>query len=209
MNLYAYKLSLLKSYANKEGEGNKGTIGIPLVLNMYELLPFWHTFWTSLGYKVKVSPISSHKLYQEGQATIPSDTACYPAKLSHGHINALAKEKVDAIFYPCMSYNFDEKAGDNHYNCPVVAYYPEVLKDNCRELENIPFIFDFIDLSNRDEFIKRYPLMLQKHFPSLKTDDIVEAIHAAYKEYDVHMEDIRKKGKEIIEKARKENKHII
>ena len=209
LNLYAYKLSLLKSYANKEGEGNKGTIGIPLVLNMYELLPFWHTFWTSLGYKVKVSPISSHKLYQEGQATIPSDTACYPAKLSHGHINALAKENVDAIFYPCMSYNFDEKAGDNHYNCPVVAYYPEVLKDNCRELDNIPFIFDFIDLSNRDEFIKRYPLMLQKHFLSLKTDDIVEAIHAAYKEYDVHMEDIRKKGKEIIEKARKENKHII
>ena len=209
LNLYAYKLSLLKSYANKEGEGNKGTIGIPLVLNMYELLPFWHTFWTNLGYKVKVSPISSHKLYQEGQATIPSDTACYPAKLSHGHINALAKENVDAIFYPCMSYNFDEKAGDNHYNCPVVAYYPEVLKDNCRELKNIPFIFDFIDLSNRDEFIKRYPLMLQKHFPSLKTDDIVEAIHAAYKEYDMHMEDIRKKGKEIIEKARKENKHII
>ena len=209
LNLYAYKLSLLKSYANKEGEGNKGTIGIPLVLNMYELLPFWHTFWTNLGYKVTVSPISSHKLYQEGQATIPSDTACYPAKLSHGHINALAKENVDAIFYPCMSYNFDEKAGDNHYNCPVVAYYPEVLKDNCRELENIPFIFDFIDLSNRDEFIKRYPLMLQKHFPSLKTDDIVEAIHAAYKEYDVHLEDIRKKGKEIIEKARKENKHII
>ena len=209
LNLYAYKLSLLKSYASKEGEGNKGTIGIPLVLNMYELLPFWHTFWTSLGYKVKVSPISSHKLYQEGQATIPSDTACYPAKLSHGHINALAKENVDAIFYPCMSYNFDEKAGDNHYNCPVVAYYPEVLKDNCRELENIPFIFDFIDLSNRDEFIKRYPLMLQKHFPNLKTDDIVEAIHAAYKEYDVHLEDIRKKGKEIIEKARKENKHII
>ncbi len=209
LNLYAYKLSLLKSYANKEGEGNKGTIGIPLVLNMYELLPFWHTFWTNLGYKVKVSPISSHKLYQEGQATIPSDTACYPAKLSHGHINALAKENVDAIFYPCMSYNFDEKAGDNHYNCPVVAYYPEVLKDNCRELENIPFVFDFIDLSNRDEFIKRYPLMLQKNFPSLKTDDIVEAIHAAYKEYDVHLEDIRKKGKEIIEKARKENKHII
>ena len=209
LNLYAYKLSLLKSYASKEGEGNKGTIGIPLVLNMYELLPFWHTFWTSLGYKVKVSPISSHKLYQEGQATIPSDTACYPAKLSHGHINALAKENVDAIFYPCMSYNFDEKAGDNHYNCPVVAYYPEVLKDNCRELDNIPFIFDFIDLSNRDEFIKRYPLMLQKHFPNLKTDDIVEAIHAAYKEYDVHLKDIRKKGKEIIEKARKENKHII
>ena len=209
LNLYAYKLNLLKSYASNEGEGCRGTIGIPLVLNMYELLPFWHTFWTKLGYKVKVSPISNHKLYQDGQATIPSDTACYPAKLSHGHIHALAKEKLDAIFYPCMSYNFDEELGDNHYNCPVVAYYPEVLKDNCNELENIPFIFDFIDLSNRQEFEKRYPTMIQKHFPNLKTEDIVHAIHEAYVEYDLHMQDIREKGQEIIREARKQGKRII
>ena len=209
LNLYAYKLNLLKSYASNEGEGCRGTIGIPLVLNMYELLPFWHTFWTKLGYKVKVSPISNHKLYQDGQATIPSDTACYPAKLSHGHIHALAKEKLDAIFYPCMSYNFDEELGDNHYNCPVVAYYPEVLKDNCNELENIPFIFDFIDLSNRQEFEKRYPSMIQKHFPNLKTEDIVHAIHEAYVEYDLHMQDIREKGQEIIREARKQGKRII
>lgn len=209
LNLYAYKLNLLKSYASNEGEESRGTIGIPLVLNMYELLPFWHTFWTKLGYKVKVSPISNHKLYQDGQATIPSDTACYPAKLSHGHIHALAKEKLDAIFYPCMSYNFDEELGDNHYNCPVVAYYPEVLKDNCNELENIPFIFDFIDLSNRQEFEKRYPSMIQKHFPNLKTEDIVHAIHEAYVEYDLHMQDIREKGQEIIREARKQGKRII
>ncbi len=209
LNLYAYKLGLLKSYASNEGEGTKGTIGIPLVLNMYELLPFWHTFWTKLGFKVKVSPISNHKLYQDGQATIPSDTACYPAKLSHGHIHALAKEKVDAIFYPCMSYNFDEELGDNHYNCPVVAYYPEVLKDNCNELEHIPFIFDFIDLSNRQEFEKRYPSMIQKHFPILKKEEVVNAIHEAYAEYDKHMQQIRDKGLQIIEEARRENKRII
>ncbi len=209
LNLYAYKLGLLKSYASNEGEGTKGTIGIPLVLNMYELLPFWHTFWTKLGFKVKVSPISNHKLYQDGQATIPSDTACYPAKLSHGHIHALAKEKVDAIFYPCMSYNFDEELGDNHYNCPVVAYYPEVLKDNCNELEHIPFIFDFIDLSNRQEFEKRYPSMIQKHFPILKKEEVVNAIHEAYAEYDNHMQQIRDKGLQIIEEARRENKRII
>ena len=94
---------------------------------MYELLPFWHTLFTRLGFAVVVSPFSNRKLYQSGQATIPSDTACFPAKLSHGHIHWLAEQGVDAVFYPCMSYNLDEHLGDNHYNCPVVAYYPEVL----------------------------------------------------------------------------------
>ena len=94
---------------------------------MYELLPFWHTLFTRLGFKVTVSPFSNRKLYQSGQATIPSDTACFPAKLSHGHIRWLCEQGVDAVFYPCMSYNLDEHLGDNHYNCPVVAYYPEVL----------------------------------------------------------------------------------
>ena len=73
--------------------------------------------------------------YLAGQATIPSDTACFPAKLSHGHIKALSQMHLDAIFYPCRTDNFDEGLGDNHYNCPVVAYYPEVLAGNCPELE--------------------------------------------------------------------------
>lgn len=209
LNLYAYKLNLLKEYADHPGNGTKGTIGIPLVLNMYELLPFWHAFWQTLDYKVKVSPVSTRALYQEGQATIPSDTACYPAKLSHGHIKALAKEDLTAIFYPCMSYNFDEELGDNHYNCPIVAYYPEVLKDNCQELDDKLFIFDFIDLSNHEEFKKRYPKMVQKYFPDLKTEDIVNAIENGYAEYERHMQDIRKQGEKIIEEARKENKRII
>ena len=71
--------------------------------------------------------MSSRKLYLKGQGTIPSDTACFPAKLAHGHIEFLAKLGLDAIFYPCMTYNIDEGLGQNHYNCPVVAYYPEVL----------------------------------------------------------------------------------
>ncbi len=99
---------------------------------MYELLPFWHTLFTRLGFTVTVSPVSSRRLYQSGQATIPSDTACFPAKLSHGHIKALCQmQGVDAMFYPCLTYNVDEGLGDNHYNCPVVAYYPEVLAGNC------------------------------------------------------------------------------
>ncbi len=155
-----------------------------------------------------VSGVSNRTLYQDGQGTIPSDTACYPAKLAHGHINKLTKE-VDTIFYPCMSYNVDEELGDNHYNCPVVAYYPEVLKGNCEELENKTFIYEFVDLSNRDEFKKRFPHMIKKYFPDLVESDIVNAIELAYGEYERHMQQVKERGKEIIEEARKQGKRII
>ena len=107
---------------------------------MYENLPFWFTFFTKLNFEVVLSPESSRKLYLKGQRTIPSDTVCYPAKLLHGHVEALVEAGVDAIFYPCMSYNFDEGIGDNHYNCPVVAYYPELIAANvpCSEADPFP-----------------------------------------------------------------------
>ena len=209
LNLYAYKMKLLQDYASREGRGSRGTIGIPLVLNMYELLPFWYTLFRMLGFKVKVSPQSTRRMYQEGQGTIPSDTACYPAKLAHGHIHWLSQQDVDAIFYPCMSYNMDEGLGDNHYNCPIVAYYPEVLKDNCSELENMRFINEYVDVSDRKEFRKRFPKIIRKHFPDLKTRDIEAAIGAAYAEYEIHMQDLRTKGEQIIELARQQGKHII
>ena len=132
---------------------------------MYELLPFWHTLFTKLGFEVVVSPFSNRKLYQSGQATIPSDTACFPAKLTHGHIRWLCEQGVDAIFYPCMSYNLDEHLGDNHYNCPVVAYYPEVLEGNCPELNATKFIYDYFDLERRKDFYKKIPAGAGQIFP--------------------------------------------
>ena len=75
---------------------------------MYENLPFWFELFTRLNFEVVLSPESSRKLYLKGQRTIPSDTVCYPAKLLHGHVEALVEAGVDAIFYPCMPYNFNE-----------------------------------------------------------------------------------------------------
>ncbi len=209
LNLYAYKLQLLLDYQKIQPAQPRGTIGLPLCLNMYELLPFWHTLFTRLGFAVKTSPVSSRALYQEGQATIPSDTACFPAKLSHGHIAELVKMGVDAIFYPCMSYNVDEHLGDNHYNCPVVAYYPEVLEGNCPELEGTTFIYDYVNLARRKDFTKRFPAILDKYFPGLNHREVAEAIDAAYAEYERHMVQVRAKGAEIIAKAREEHKRIV
>ena len=208
LDLYAYKLRLLQSYQPLEN-GPRGTVGIPLCLNMYELLPFWHTFFTRLGFTVRVSPVSDRALYQKGQATIPSDTACFPAKLSHGHIAALCDMGVDAIFYPCMSYNVDENLGDNHYNCPVVAYYPEVLEGNCPEFKGTKFIYDYINLSRRKDFTRRFPAILEQYFPGIPAREVRAAIDAAYDEYERHMTQVRTKGAEIIARARAEHRRIV
>ena len=210
LDLYAYKLKLLDDYRKAAAPASpRAKIGIPLCLNMYELLPFWHTLFTKLGFEVVVSPFSNRKLYQSGQATIPSDTACFPAKLTHGHIRWLCEQGVDAIFYPCMSYNLDEHLGDNHYNCPVVAYYPEVLEGNCPELNATKFIYDYFNLERRKDFYKKFQQALDKYFPGLGKKAVHEAIDAAYDEYARHMQQLRDKGTEIIAAARKEGKHIV
>ena len=201
-NLFKYKNELLGKYRTNERVEGKPTIGIPMALNMYELLPFWYTLFKKLGFNVIVSPVSTRKLYLEGQHTIPSDTVCYPAKMVHGHVEALIKEDVDAIFYPSMSYNVDEHLGDNHYNCPVVAYYPEVIKANVRDLGSIKFIYDFIGLNNRKYFPKRFGQILEKYFGKYPHSAIKAAADAAYAEYEGHMADIRRKGAEYIEIAK-------
>ena len=208
LNLYAYKQELLAAY--KPVPGPRGSVGIPLCLNFYELLPFWHTFWTRLGFAVHTSPVSSRGLYLAGQATIPSDTACFPAKLSHGHIKALAAMQLDAIFYPCLTYNIDEGLGDNHYNCPVVAYYPEVLAGNCPELEGKKFICDYIGIHRPKDFVhKMAKEVLPKYFAGITRKEVQAAADAAYAEYEAHMAKIRAKGGEIIDEARRQGRRII
>ena len=206
-NLYEYKRKLILGY--KPGENRRGRIGLPLCLNFWELYPFWYTLFTKLGFQVVHSPMSSRKLYLEGQGSIPSDTACFPAKLAHGHIEFLSKLGVDAIFYPCMTYNIDEELGQNHYNCPVVAYYPEVLAGNCDCLKNTRFIYDYVGIHRPRDFEKKITAILEREFGPIPHGEIKTAVKAAYAEYAHHMEQIRQKGAEIIAAAWKEGRRII
>lgn len=207
LDMYEYKLELLRSY--KSTGGSRGKMGIPMGLNMYELLPFWHTFFTKLNFETVLSPLSSREMYLNGQATIPSDTVCFPAKLMHGHIQALADEGVKNIFYPCMSYNFDEKLGDNHYNCPVVAYYPEVIAANMGCLKDFNFIHDYVGIHRKHDFPKKMLGILQKSFPDITYTEVKKAAKAAYAAYDDYFEKIHAKGDEMIAQAEKENRQII
>lgn len=210
LNLYTYKQEQLASYMNARTPGApRGVIGLPLGLNLYELLPFWHTLFTQLGFDVMTSPFSSRKLYIAGQATIPSDTVCFPAKLVHGHVDWLIAQGAKHIFYPCMSYNIDEHLGDNHYNCPVVAYYPEVISANMPAVCEIDFIHDYVGIDKRRHFPKKLAAILHKHFPDITPLEVKRASDLAYAEYERYMADIRAKGEEMIAKAREEGRRII
>ena len=208
-DLYNYKYKKLRAMEGcGTGNGSRGKIGIPFGLNMYENLPFWFELFTRLNFEVVLSPESSRKLYIKGQRTIPSDTVCYPAKLLHGHVEALVEMGVDTIFYPCMSYNFNEKTSDNHYNCPVVAYYPELLAANVPELKNVRFLDPYVGLHRPKDYEKIGSKWFEETFGIAKKE-AVAAIRAAYQAYDAYKEDIRATGAAYIQQARKEGRPII
>ena len=209
-DLYADKQRLLSAYMHDEPRADRRTVGLPMGLNFYELLPFWHTFWTKLGFNVLVSPFSDRKLYRMGQDTIPSDTACYPAKLMHGHIEWLLAHEPDFIFYPDMSYNVEEGLGVNHFNCPVVAYYPQVLKLNMPGLQGkTPFLCDFLSLADEKQFEKRMRAVLKAHFPEIDRKTLHEAVRAAYAEQETYRQTVRDIGAEYLCEAERENKSVI
>ncbi len=207
-SLYDYKFDKLLAYQNKYGEKeSKALVGLPLGLNFYDQIPFFTTLFNELGFRVIFSDVTSRKTYYKGQHTIASDTACYPAKLMHGHIKDLLEKNVSFIFYPCQTYNYDEKESDNHYNCPIVAYYPETLKANMEELNSDNFISPYLDLNNPEQVADALKKSLKKYH--LKKKDIVSALKKAYEEENAYHKDIYEKGQEYIALARKEHAKII
>ena len=207
LNIYDYKKELLATY--QPVSGRRGRIGMPLALNVYEMLPFWHTFFTALGFELHTTGEADRKLYIRGQHTIPSDTVCYPAKLVHGHIEELLDKKLDAIFYPCLSYNFDEGISDNCYNCPVVAYYPEVIQKNVKRLAGTAFISDYIGIHRPKDFPKKMQGILARYFPKISLREIREAARQAYAENDAYRQRIMQKGKEIMVQAKAQGLSLI
>ena len=206
-NMYAFKMKTLLSY--QPVPGPRGKIGLPMGMNIYEMLPFWHAFFTSLGFEVVTSPLSNRDLYIKGQHTIPSDTVCFPAKLMHGHVCALIDEGVKTIFYPCLTYNFDEGLSDNHYNCPVVAYYPEVISANVSELEGLNFINDYLGVHRKKDFPEKMHGVLAKYFDGISLKEVKIASEKGYAEYENYLDTIRKEGDAMIRQAEVNQMPII
>ncbi|MDI3476791.1 MAG: hypothetical protein PWQ59_316 [Thermoanaerobacterium sp.] len=199
-NLYDYKYKKIFGYKPlSEDEAYRGTIGIPRVLNMYENYPLWFTFFTRLGFRVILSDRSSKKLYESGMDTIPSDSACYPAKIVHGHIINLINKGIKTIFYPCIpiEQNVFEDA-DNHYNCPIVSSYAEVIRNNMDVLKekDILFMNPFLALDDKEKLAKR--LYEELRIFGVSKGEVDRALKEAFDEDKRVKEDIERKGQEVL-----------
>lgn len=206
-SLYDFKYNLLLSMFEQHVENPKAKVGLPLALNFYELIPFWKTLFNELGFETIISDESSRDIYYLGQHTIPSDTVCYPAKLTHGHIESLLNKNVDFIFYPCMSYNIDEGESDNHFNCPVVAYYPELLIANNPRLNSNNFIYPYMDL-NREKNVTSVMYEILKKY-GVKKPQVKQAVKKAFEKLADYRNEIFNRGNQIISKARENGQKII
>ena len=208
-NMYKIKYNLLfnrKSLKN----GPRGTVGIPRVLNMYEDYPFWHTFFTKLGYTVVLSDQSSKTLYEKAMDTIPSDSACYPAKMVHGHIENLLEKNVDRIFYPCIQNGPQEGSKDNTFNCPMVMSYPEVIRNNMMERlsdTNTLYMCPFLPLHDKKRLIPR--LQEELRIWNVDKKEIKEAALAAWDEEEAYKQKIYDMTKTILDKLQKTGDRAI
>ena len=200
-NLYEYKNKLLFSYESLDPDkAPRGVVGLPRALNMYENYPFWHTFFTKLGFRVVLSPTSSRKIYELGIESIPSESECYPAKLVHGHVSWLIHQGIKFIFLPCIPYErCEDETTNNHFNCPIVTSYGENIKNNMEELKDndVKFMNPFVSFSNEDVAEKELVKVFTKEF-GIPASEISEACKAGWDEMASCRNKIRAKGEEVL-----------
>ena len=206
-DIYSFKYEKLLSMPDADAKGERGTVGLPVQLVMFEQLPLWTTFFETCGFKVQLSDRSSRELYFRGQHTVASDTACYPAKLMHGHIESLLDKGVDFIFYPCESYNLDEHDSVNHYNCPVVAYYPELLKANNERLNDDNLVMPYLDPNSEKTTVRTLHRALKKY--KLPASLIRRAYRAGLERMEAYHALVVEEGRKILARAEHEDRQVI
>ncbi|MDV8113769.1 acyl-CoA dehydratase activase-related protein [Bacillus sp. BAU-SS-2023] len=219
INLFDYKYKRVFNYRKLDAESAiRKEIGIPRVLNIYEDYPLWHTIFTNLGFSVVLSDASSKDVYEQGMDSIASESACYPAKLVHGHIQNLIKKGIKNIFYPCIRSESKEfKNANNSFNCPVVMSYSEVIKNNISEIKEnkINYINPFLPIHNKNSLKKRLLEELNKikkydkDFLEISKAEIDKSVELGFEEYEKFKEDMRYMGEKSVEIINKNNKRGI
>ena len=201
-NLMKYKFQRIFDYEPlADSEAPRGVLGIPRVLNMYENYPFWATFLRELGFAVRLSPQSSKAIYEMGMETIPSESECYPAKLSHGHVEWLIAHGVDRIFYPCVYYERKEdENSQNHFNCPMVMSYPENLKNNIEALwqGTVKMYSPFVAFTDEITITERLKKVMAENF-GIPEAETAAAASKAWAEQLRAKDDIRREGERVLE----------
>ncbi len=182
-------------------------IGIPRVLEFWTSMPFWKTLFTALGYTVVISKKSDAALFERGLAQVPSDTACLPAKIVHGHIQALIDKGVDTLFMPMMvSQPSENESIKGQAFCPLIQGYPLVIdkSDDPDGRYGIPFEHPIFHWGSGDLKKKQVVRYLSGAW------DVPEKLaRAAFDQgeaaLDAFRQTLRREGQSILEKAAKDD----
>lgn len=211
-NMFVYKRKRLFDYEPlAENDAPRGVIGIPRVLNMYENYPYWAVFFKELGFRTVLSPFSSRKIYELGMESIPSESECYPAKLAHGHVQWLINQGVKTIFHPCVFYEHQENENaQNHFNCPIVASYPENLKNNIEKVANgtVKYLRPFLAFTSEKTVADRLVRLCKEEW-GISASAVRKAAHLAWEEQLKAKSDIREAGAELLTQMEKDGKRGI
>ena len=211
-NLFDYKNQRMFDYEPLSPDlAERGTIGIPRVLNMYENYPFWAVFFKELKFRTVLSPQSTREIYELGIESIPSESECYPAKIAHGHIEWLIKQGMKTIFYPCIPYERNETPdAGNHFNCPIVTSYAENIKNNVEGIksENICFLNPFMAFTNEEVLTRRLTEIFEKEF-HIQASEIAAAASKGWAELMNSRADMERKGEETLKWLEDNDRHGI
>lgn len=179
-------------------DAHRGVLAMPRTLGMFEHYPLWFTLFSHLGFRVELSPPSSRSLYASGCHTIPSQTLCYPAKLAHGHMMALAQKNGGALFFPCIPLEQKQfSQQDHHYNCPVVGGYPELIAQNIDALRQSEkaFFCPFLPM-DKSKLAQRLA-----HLPwlaGIPKAHLREAVAKGFAELDAFQAEVQAKGESTL-----------
>ncbi len=123
-NVIADEQRLIASFGDIEQRGSRGSrrIGLMDSMALFAYRPFWRTLLGELGFSVMLPRTGCEAdRMSEAWETVPSESACYPAKTSHVRYFSLCEGGCDAVFMPRFTRN---------YHCPVQTGYASALAAN-------------------------------------------------------------------------------
>lgn len=98
-------------------------IGIPRGMSFYGSYPFWHGFFSSLGFKIILSDPTTKQTMSDGSALVVTET-CLPIKIYLGHIINLINKGVKDIFVPSL-----QSIAPKIYNCSKIRGLPDLVRN--------------------------------------------------------------------------------
>jgi predicted CoA-substrate-specific enzyme activase len=199
-------------FAPYEGEpppkADAPVMGIPLLLNFHELMPYWRTFFSTLGFRVVLSDRTNKRLIHKGVEKVVAET-CFPIKVAHGHLLDLIDKGVDTIFLPSLiSMPLSHPSLDRSFACPYVQSFPYAVRSaidfKSYGVKVLTPIIHFDEPKNLEKVLARMGRELGKG-----PEEIREAMGKASKAQDLFYARMKRRGKEVLQNLKPGDRAMV